>query len=680
MEITDLIKGEALEKLPLPVVFYSRDYSVVWSNKAYSDLTGVCLSDVKGKVCRNIFRCSEKCMGCPVEKVFQTGKPEKGKVNFFRKDNDHGYEAWFSASAFPVCDKQNHIYCAGVILSDLSPYEIQLSKYRDSRDALLRILEYSTDHDSKELLREFLDEAEILTGSEIGFYHFVDEEQKNLTLTTWSTNTLKCCKAEGEGTHYPVADAGIWVESIRKRKTVIHNDYKTAKGKKGLPPGHTPVLRELVVPVMRGNKIKAILGVGNKKSPYDDYDSSVIEQLAELAFETVVRKQTQEYNAKLEENFAHAGRMEAIGRLAGGVAHDFNNMLSVIIGHCELAMERADNDRELSDHLNEIKKAAERSADLSRQLLAFARKQTAVPKKLDINAVISDMIKMLKRLIGEEVCLNWKPSAAASIVEMDPMQIEQIVVNLCINARDSIDGAGSIYIETENLSFGKDYCNLNPEFNPGDFVLVTVTDTGRGISREEQKHIFEPFYTTKEKGKGTGLGLSTVYGIVRQNQGFIHLYSEPGKGSSFKIYLPVCKSAEIIPEKKTDEAIMMGNRETVLLVEDETMILRLGEKILTSLGYCVLASTSPADALEIAEKYKNLIKLLITDIIMPEMNGKELSDKIKEIIPDIKIIFMSGYTANVISRQGILEGGIEFIRKPFSRNEFAAKINRIISS
>jgi two-component system cell cycle sensor histidine kinase/response regulator CckA len=390
------------------------------------------------------------------------------------------------------------------------------------------------------------------------------------------------------------------------------------------------------------------------------------------------RKQAEEENAKLEAQLQQAQKMESVGRLAGGVAHDFNNMLGIILGHAELALNRMDPALPLFADLQEIQKAARRSADLTRQLLAFARKQTVAPKVLDLNETVESMLKMLRRLIGEDIGLSWLPGKNLWPVKVDPSQIDQILANLCVNARDAIAGVGKVTIETKDSTFDEAYCAEHAGFVPGDYVRLTVSDDGCGMDKETIANIFEPFFTTKGVGEGTGLGLSTVYGIVKQNKGFISIDSEPGKGTSFKIYIPR-HAGQAVEDRKADAAEISKSRgETVLLVEDEQAILYMATRMLEVLGYTVLAANTSDEAIRQAEVHVGDIHLLMTDVVMPEMNGRDLAQNLLSRYPRLKSLFMSGYTANVIAHHGVLDEGVSFIQKPFSLKDLAAKIRQAL--
>jgi two-component system cell cycle sensor histidine kinase/response regulator CckA len=397
-----------------------------------------------------------------------------------------------------------------------------------------------------------------------------------------------------------------------------------------------------------------------------------------VALDITERKRAEEEQKKLEAQLNQAQKMETVGRLAGGVAHDFNNMLSVITGYAELALDKVAPTDPLHHDLLEIISAGRRSAAITRQLLAFARKQIIVPRVLDLNETVEDMLKILRRLIGEDIDMVWLPGKGLWPVRMDPSQVDQLLANLCVNCRDAIAGVGKVTIETDIVSIDEAYCVDHVGASPGDYVLLSVSDDGCGMDKETQDKIFEPFFTTKKLGEGTGLGLATVYGIVTQNNGFINVYSEPDKGTTFRIYLArhAEQLAEVEPEVPEKVSSVQG--ETVLVVEDEVAILKLIAKILTKLGYVILTSKSAIQAIDLAKGHPGAIDLLITDVIMPEMNGRDLANQLVALRPTLKCLFMSGYTASVIARQGVLDEGVHFMQKPFTSRSLAAKVQEVL--
>jgi PAS domain S-box-containing protein len=406
-----------------------------------------------------------------------------------------------------------------------------------------------------------------------------------------------------------------------------------------------------------------------------------VDYILALLEDLTARKQVEKEREDVQAQLTQAQKMESVGRLAGGVAHDFNNMLGVILGYSELILEQVDENQPIYSALQGIQQAAQRSADLTRQLLAFARKQTIAPKVVNLNKTVGSMTKMLLRLIGEDLDLAWLPGNNLWLVKMDPTQIDQMLANLCVNARDAIADTGKVTIETGNVVFDATYCAGHTGFTPGEFVLLAVSDNGCGMAPEIISHLFEPFFTTKKMDQGTGLGLATVYGIVKQNNGFINVYSEPGQGTTFKVYLPrYVPLAGEKPEAAEAAAPVLSGHETILLVEDEPMILDMSMVMLERLGYTVLAGATPGEAIRLAREHAGKIDLLMTDVVMPGMNGRDLARNLLSLCPDLKRLFMSGYTANVIAHHGVLDEGVHFIQKPFTLNDLAAKVREALST
>ncbi len=413
------------------------------------------------------------------------------------------------------------------------------------------------------------------------------------------------------------------------------------------------------------------------KMPLRNHDGDIIGVIA-TSENITERKRAEKEKQRLEARLQHVQKLEAMGRLAGGIAHDYNNISSIIIGYSELVLEQIKAGDPFHEDLVEILTAAKRSAEITKQLLAFARKQTIDPKVVDLNHTIGRILKMLMRLIGEDIDLVWRPGPELWVVKIDPSQVDQIVANIGLNARDAIADVGKITMETENVRFDEAYCETHAGFIPGEYILLAISDDGCGMAPEIMDKIFDPFFTTKGVGQGTGLGLSTVYGIVRQNNGFINVYSEPDMGTIIRIYLPRYKGNGVEIHWERTPIAPLGRGETVLLVEDDEAILKLGKRMLEELGYRVLHSAGPGEAVALAGGHTGELDLLITDVIMPEMNGRELSEKLKQICGDLKVLFMSGYTANVIAHRGVLDHDVFFIPKPFSKKELAVKVREVL--
>jgi PAS domain S-box-containing protein len=387
-------------------------------------------------------------------------------------------------------------------------------------------------------------------------------------------------------------------------------------------------------------------------------------------------KKQEEVRERLQTQLNQAQKIESIGRLAGGVAHDFNNKLSVILGYSEMILEQLGPGNQNYAELLEIQNAARHSADITRKLLAFARKQDISPHVLNLNETIENLRQMLKRLIGENIKLSLQPGKNLGNVRIDPSQIDQIISNLCINARDAIHYTGKITIETDNVFFNEDNSANSSDCLPGDYVMISVTDDGFGMDPQTIPLIFEPFFTTKKVGEGTGLGLATVYGIVKQNNGFINVFSEPGRGTTFKIYFPRHKTEMDSLSFEVKGQMIEGGKETILLVEDEPAILKMTKMMLEKLGYIVITAATPGEAIRHARESSKNIQLLITDVVMPEMNGRDLGKNLSKLFPALKQLFMSGYTADIIAQHGVLDENINFIQKPFSIVMLSEKVRK----
>jgi two-component system, cell cycle sensor histidine kinase and response regulator CckA len=383
---------------------------------------------------------------------------------------------------------------------------------------------------------------------------------------------------------------------------------------------------------------------------------------------------------ELEEQLRQAQKMEAVGRLAGGVAHDFNNLLTVINGYSDITIGRLPAEDPLRLHIEEVRKAGERAAGLTRQLLAFSRKQVLRPEVIDLNEVVREMEKMLRRLIGEDIVLRVALGPGLGSVKADPGQVEQVLMNLAVNARDAMPRGGKLTIGTENVHLDEGYAAHHVSVAPGHYVMLAVSDTGSGMDEETRARIFEPFFTTKEKGKGTGLGLSTVYGIVKQSGGHIWVYSEAGRGTTFKIYLPRVDAGAWEHRPAAESAEGLTGTETILLAEDDELVRNMTRIILSGYGYRVLAAENGAAAISIFESTEEPIHLLLTDVVMPGLSGRELADRLTRLRPETKVLYMSGYTDDAIVHHGVLEEGVNFLQKPFTPDALARRVREMLGS
>lgn len=403
-----------------------------------------------------------------------------------------------------------------------------------------------------------------------------------------------------------------------------------------------------------------------------------------VAVEGIIREITERVMAvqereRLQAQLQQAQKMESIGHLAASVAHDFNNMINVILGYSELALEKMTPTDSLRGHLNEVVQAAQRSAEITRQLLLFAGKQPGAVTIIKLNDSIASTLGLLKKLIRENIQLIWRPRATRDEIMLDAANLDQILTNLCVNARDAITGSGRVYIETTDVTVTEENRSSYP-CPPGEYVLLTVTDNGCGMDKATLERIFEPFFTTKTDGRGTGLGLATVYGIVTQNHGHIDVRSEPGRGSEFRIFFPLSKTEQKTQATEPAAPVPHGHGETVLVVEDEKPFLQMIRKMLENLGYTPVTTTSPAEAIRLAEAKPGNIAILLTDVVMPEMSGQELAERLKKVDPKVKVILMSGYQSSFAANEHPIPPGTRYIEKPFSQKQLGALIAGILGS
>ena len=407
-------------------------------------------------------------------------------------------------------------------------------------------------------------------------------------------------------------------------------------------------------------------------------DDGTATQILGIATDITARKKTEEALSRSEEQLRQAQKMEAVGKLAGGVAHDFNNLLTAIIGHSEMCLRRLTREDGLYPHVEQIQKAGDRAAGLTRQLLAFSRKQILQPKVIDLNSIVGDLSLMLQRLIGEDIDLMMRLAPNVGKVKADPNQVEQVLMNLAVNARDAMPNGGKLTIETSNVYLSDEFASDHVTVASGHYVMLAVSDSGVGMDAATKARIFEPFFTTKEVGKGTGLGLSTVYGIVKQSGGSIWVYSELGSGTTFKIYLPLV--ADQVEQVETRRQAILKGEGTILLVEDEDVVREMVAETLKDCGYMVLIAGNGPAALDLSDEFSGEIKLMLTDVVMPQMSGRQLTEKLSPKRPSMKVLYMSGYTDDAIVHHGVLEEGTAFIGKPFSPDALVLKIGELLGA
>jgi len=652
-----------------------RTLRMVYANPAVKALTGLGPEEVVGKTLDENFP-GLRAQGIPQRYAEVVRNQTATTFEDLTYGDDRVLSASFLAKAFPL--PSNMVGIAFENITERKQAEDERESLRKTAEALAEVF-LGLGREPQQNMDRIVRAACEVTGGAAALYNRLNDT--GCSIEIWSSHQLP--------PDMPRADTPqghICYEATihgRDRTTIIGNlentDYERtdpAVLKYGLKAylGH---------PIQLGGvAVGALAVVDIKPRNFTPGEIGAIQMLAKaLSLEEERRLAEQEFKQS-EERFRgqlfQAQKMESVGRLAGGVAHDFNNMLGVILGYAQLAMLKIGQDDPLHADLDEIRKAGERSADLTRQLLAFARKQTVAPQVLDLNETVEGMHNMLRRLIGEDIDLAWRPGSNLGPIFIDPSQVDQILANLCVNARDAIADTGKITIETDSACFDEAYCTDHAYFVPGEFVMLAVSDDGCGMDPETLGVVFEPFFTTKELGKGTGLGLATIYGIVKQNNGFINVYSEPGHGTTFKIYLPQ-HTAKAAPRSEQEQApAPAAGGETILLVEDEQAILEVATRMLEQMGYGVIAAATPGEAIRLAREHQGRINLLMTDVVMPEMNGRDLAGNLISIYPGMRRLFMSGYTANVIAHHGVLDQGVHFLQKPFSMQDLAAKIREAL--
>jgi len=529
-----------------------------------------------------------------------------------------------------------------------------------------------------ELTAFAMEEAVRLTGSMIGYVAFVNEDESVLTMHAWSREALRECAVDDPPVVYPLETTGLWGEALRQRRPVITNDYAAPNPlKRGIPEGHVPITRHMNVPVFDGDRIVIAAGVGNKEAPYDETDVAQLTLLMEGMWRALQRRRAEEARERLEEQLAETQKLESIGQLAGGVAHDFNNMLTPILGYAEMILDSLPADHPHRPRARGIIGAAERARDLVRQLLAFARRQTLTMGPLDLNDVVDGLQPMLRRTIREDVAIETRLSPKLPAIDGDENQISQVVLNLVVNAQDAMPNGGIVTIGTSEAYLCQEHVHGTDEVASGPHVMLTVGDTGVGMDRETLERVFEPFLTTKKLAGGTGLGLSTVHGIVRQHGGHVWADSVPGSSTEFHVCFPPSSRARRVRTPAPGPKAQ-GGAETILVAEDARDVREMTCEMLRQDGYTVLEAANGEMALEIAAAHTGPLHLLLTDVIMPGMDGKGLHDRLSVVRRDLRVLYMSGYTASVIGRHGVLGTGTPFIHKPFSHNELTSKVRKVL--
>jgi len=628
------------EAIGHPTFVLNPDYEILAANRAAADAVGLSPGELTGRKCHEVFHgTAEPPPDCPIRTLRATGVLTTAEMPV------ETLGGTFLVSCTPVFDEAGRLEKIIHIATDIT-----------------------RQNEAEQALRRSEEHYRLLADNTADVIAVMDKELRH---TYVSPSVQRLRGFSPEEARVQSLEQILTPESVQVAWKVFQEEMALEAS------GTADPKRVRVVELEEYRKDGSTVWAEVSLTALRDPDGEV-RAVVSVTRDITERKQAEDRHRELEAQFHQAQKMESVGRLAGGVAHDFNNMLSIILGHAELALEKMGPRDPLRENLREILTAGRRSSDLVQQLLAFARKQIIAPKVLDLNATIDGTLKMLVRLIGEEIDFVWKPAGKLWPVLVDPVQVNQILANLVVNARDAISGHGTITLETGRATFDAAYCRAHEGFQPGQYVRVSVSDNGCGMDGETLENLFEPFFTTKEQGKGTGLGLATVYGIVQQNHGFIRVESRPGQGTTVSVFLPRHEGEPAAPGEALPHAPASPGTETVLVVEDESVLLELATAMLEPLGYTVLTAGTPNLALRRAEQHAGEIHVLVSDMVMPEMSGYELWQRLRERRPNLRCLFMSGYPSDVFSRHGVMEQDVPFLEKPFSARALAAKLREVL--
>ena len=796
---------QAMENSPASIVITNRNAEIEYVNPKFLEVTGYTREEVIGRNPRVLKSGEMSPEGYrTMWTTLLAGQIWQGEFHNKRKD---GSLYWELASISPMMDEHGHITHFVAVKEDITERkkaENRLRLFSRRAMCLLQLHTLEQNQDEFTFLQSVLGFCEELTGSSIGFAHMINEDQATIELVAWSKSTLESyCRASFDR-HYPIAEAGLWARAYHERRVVVVNDYASDPHHRGLPDGHASLIRLMSMPVISDQRVRMLVGVGNKPSPYDEVDIETVqllineawriidqrrsEQLLQRseelldetgqaagvggwevnlltnelrwtkqtyrihdlpldyrptvekalefydpedrevlvqaieeakrtgkpyhlelpftsstgrrlwvrtigqarfedgkavkllgAFQDVTeRKKAEQERLKLSEQLAQAQKMESVGLLAGGIAHEFNNKLQAILGFTEMASMNAGVASPLMQELMEIQRAAQQSAELTRQLLAYASKQLVSPQRIHLGRTIKGMLRMIGQVLGENIEVTFAAAPEVVPVRIDPNQVDQILTNLVLNARDAMQGRGRMAIEVSNARFEPGDPCLPLEVAPGEFACLAVRDEGTGIPEEIIDQIFEPFFTTKPQGKGTGLGLPTVYGIARQNGGFVTVDSEVGEGTTMRVFLPRDRVPESPVEPEAPLPRAVGGPEVLLVVDDEPAVLKMMVRGLTGLGYQVHAACCGEDAAKLAKAYDGTLRLLLTDVMMPGESGVELYRRLLPEHPGLKVLYISGHADDVLGPQGVIDPGTPFVAKPFTIRTLNERIRAML--
>ena len=669
-----------------PTLILDLDHRILDANCAAASATGKPVDDLRGKSCCEIFHSATKPpAACPLAKLRRSGTIEESEMEM------EALQGTYLVVCTPVFDAQGNLEKVIHIATDITKREMAEATLRQNQQLLELVSSVQgkviRDVTAGDIFETMLAGILDLTESEYGFMGEVLFTPENrpylkthaLTNIAWDEKTQAFYREHApNGLEFVNLDT-LYGEALKTASPVIANDPAGDPRSGGLPEGH-PLLRSFLgIPLLSNERLVGMVGIANRPDGYDESVIAFLQPVLATYISVIEFFRNRKAHRELEAQLIQSQKLESVGLLAGGVAHDFNNLLSIILGYGELMLEDLPHGHPYHESLKEIYDAAVRAKNLTRQLLAFSRKQVLEVKTLDVNDAINGFEKLIRRLLREDIEMELKLSPHISEVNADLTQLEQVLMNLIVNARDAMPEGGKLLIETDLVELDEAFASEKRGVTPGRYAMIAVTDSGVGMDAETLGKIFEPFFTTKEEAKGTGLGLSTVYGIVKQHGGSIWAYSEPGQGTTFKIYLPEATEKAVREKEPEKTPVVTVGPATVLVVEDDPAVRKLACKVLKQNGYRVMESDSPESAVDLAKMHAEEIHLLLTDVIMPNMKGPEVYRRVLELHPETRVLYMSGYPRQSISRHGVLIEGVQLLQKPFTVKTILEKVAKSLS-
>jgi len=676
-----------VENIDFGVTMIDNDFKIVMTNALLGKWFKKPVNEFAGKNCFKEFEKRQGiCKHCPAVEALADGRPHQADTEGVRDD---GSRFSVRVHAFPLYYPDGASKGFIEIIEDITEHKLMEEEIRwnlaiNQSLSSLYIPLVTAGTNIEQIAITILEKSRLLTSSAYGYVAEIDPSAGDMIAHTFSRMMHECKVADEElrKTIFPRGADGLYNgllgHALNTREPFYTNEPVNHHASVGIPEGHIAVERFLSVPVLISGELVGQIALANSDREYTDQDLNAVNRIAEYYALAIQHKRSEEEQARTMEQLRQAQKMEAVGLLAGGIAHDFNNLLMAIVSYGGILQMKMTDDDPLRPNVDKMLTVVDRAAGLTQSLLAFSRKQVIDLQPCNLNDIIRKVEKLLARIIGEDIEIQMTFREDPLVVNVDSGQIEQVLMNLATNARDAMPHGGSMSIVTESTEMDSEYIKAHGYGEPGGYALFSITDTGTGMDAATTKRIFEPFFTTKEMGKGTGLGLAVVYGIVKQHGGYINVYSEPDRGTTFRIYLPLIQSGGSTGTEPASRPMPTGGTETILLAEDDAVIRELVKEVLMEFGYTVIEAVNGEDAVRKFTEHRGRIQLLLLDLIMPKMNGKDACDEIGKMGSDVPAIFISGYPPDVILKRGLLEEGRDLIRKPVSPQNLLRKISEVL--